>query len=117
MSEFGAYGNRGGDDMRFAKALGLAGCATVLAAIALLVLWIVMAASDHSGAVWAGIAAGCVLLLGLASLTVSRRMLVRRDPRTRPEQDPLQPVVTDEEAADYEARYHGRAARDDDADR
>ncbi|NMO04617.1 hypothetical protein HH308_25680 [Gordonia sp. TBRC 11910] len=103
--------------MRFAKALGLWGYVTLLVAVALVVLWIGMAAGDHRGTMWAGTAAVVMVIISLASLTVSRRLLVRRDPDNRPEQDPLQPAVTDEEAADYEARYHGRADGDDATDR
>ncbi|WP_246284534.1 hypothetical protein [Gordonia asplenii] len=102
--------------MRFAKALGLWGYITLLAAIALVVLWIGMAASDHPDTMWAGTAAAVVLIVSLVSLTASRRMLVHQDPDSRPEQDPLQPAVTDEEAAEYEAHYHGRHIRDDDTD-
>lgn len=100
--------------MRMAKALGLCGYATLLVGVALVVLWIGMAAGDHAGTTWAGVAAACVLIIGVASLTASRLMLVRRSPSNRPEQDPLQPAVTDDEAAEYEAQYHGRDIGDDD---
>lgn len=103
--------------MKFAKALGLAGYVTLLGAVALVVLWIGMAASDHPDTIWAAIAAVCVAIVSIALLTISRRTLVNQDPDNRPEQDPLQPAVTDEEAAEYEAHYHGRDIRDDDRDR
>ncbi|WP_138917913.1 hypothetical protein [Gordonia effusa] len=103
--------------MRFAKALGLCGYLTLLIGVALGVLWIGMMASDHPDSKWSGIAAACVLLASLALFTVSRRVLVQHDPDNRPEQDPLQPAVTEEEAAEYEAHYHGRDIRNDDGDR
>ncbi|MFW0788781.1 hypothetical protein [Gordonia sp. CPCC 205333] len=100
--------------MRFPKFLGLCGYAALLIGVALLVLWIGMAASDHSNSMWAGIAAACVLIVAAGALTVSRLILIRRPIDNRPEQDPLQPEVTPDEAAEYEAHYHGRDIRRDD---
>lgn len=107
--------------MRVSKALGMTSYFLILAGIFLLVIFLGVLATPNAVKVWWGVAAAIVLVTGITFLVVSRRMLPRhpRDPiGDRVETDPLQPDVTHDEAAQYEAHYHGRDIdRDDDAER
>ncbi|GAB09088.1 hypothetical protein GOARA_027_00510 [Gordonia araii NBRC 100433] len=95
--------------MHYPKAIGMLGYILILVGIPFIAIWLALAAYAHPDAGWVGVAAVSTLLLGIAALVVSRLVLTsRRDVTERVEEDPIQPEVTAEEAAEYEAHYHGR---------
>ncbi|QKT08328.1 hypothetical protein HUN08_14820 [Gordonia sp. X0973] len=100
--------------MHNAKAVGLLGYVLLLVGIPFVAVWLALAASAHPEAGWVGAASITTLLVGIACLIVSRRMLTSgRHIDERAEEDPIQPEVTAEEAAEYELHYHGRDTRRD----
>lgn len=96
------------DDKPYAKVVGYSGYILLMVGIALVAVWLALAAYSNPAGTWVGVAAICVLVIGIASLFVSRMTLTSRDTEDRAEEDPLQPEVTEDEAAEYEAHYHYR---------
>lgn len=90
------------------KAVGLIGYGLLLLALALLALTIVAAAADWMLAPWIAVTAVCGVV-GVGCLIAVRVALVRNPAHDRPQQDPLIPEVTEEEALEYEQQHHGRS--------
>jgi heme/copper-type cytochrome/quinol oxidase subunit 2 len=94
--------------MHSTKALGLFGYVLVLIGIGAIAVWLALAAQDHEAAFWTGIGAILTTVVGIGAIVASRLILTSgRKIHDRTEEDPVQPEVTEEEAAEYEAHYHG----------